>query len=276
MDNEITESAKAVQEVAKATGKGIETVDKIGTFFSRVMKEPIESTCGMLSDTLKYKRWERQIKLVEKAESLIESKGIGDNMRPIKPKLALPLFQAASLEDEEELHDIWARLLVTALDPDCKEPRTVFIDIIRQLEPVDVKVLNVIYDNWMKKRKKEKSYLRRVMKASVVSSKKKISKEEMNKTLKKNVILLNKKRPPTHYPFKQWEIVDAVRIDDILYRNSMDNLLRQRLAKSYIVDEYIETEIDGNHSGFDITIDKGYDEVCITDLGVSFVQACLK
>ena len=78
MDNEIKETAKAIQEVAKTTGQAVQTVDKIGSFFSKVMHESIDVTCGMLADTLKFKRWERQIKLIEKAEALIQKKGIGD------------------------------------------------------------------------------------------------------------------------------------------------------------------------------------------------------
>ena len=56
MDYEVTETAKAVQEVAKTAGKAIETTDKIGRFFSRVMKESVEAACGIiakLEDVLK-------------------------------------------------------------------------------------------------------------------------------------------------------------------------------------------------------------------------------
>ncbi|MDY6895841.1 MAG: Abi-alpha family protein, partial [Thermotogota bacterium] len=146
MTDEIVESAKAVQEVAKTAGQAIETAEKIAGFFSRIMSESIDATFGMLSDTLKFKRWERQIRLIEKVETLIEQKSLSQSIRSIPPKLALPIFQNASLEENESLHDVWAKLLVTALDPSCQEPRTVYIDIIRQLEPIDVKVLNYLYE----------------------------------------------------------------------------------------------------------------------------------
>ena len=55
MSDEVTESAKAIQEIAKTTGQAINVVDKIGQFFARIMKEPIDATCGMLADTLKFK-----------------------------------------------------------------------------------------------------------------------------------------------------------------------------------------------------------------------------
>jgi len=73
------ETAEAVKEVAKTTGQAIKTVDRLGQFFARVMGESIDATCGMLADTLKYKRLERQIKLVEKAECLIINKNLSNS-----------------------------------------------------------------------------------------------------------------------------------------------------------------------------------------------------
>ena len=115
MSDEINESAKAVQEVAKTTGQAIKTIEKIGSFFSLIMHESIDTTCDMLADTLKFKRWERQIRLIEKSEKIIKQKNLSDRLRPISPKLALPIFHNASLETDESLHDILANLIVTAL-----------------------------------------------------------------------------------------------------------------------------------------------------------------
>ncbi len=156
MSDEVTESAKAIQEGAKTTGQAISTIEKIGGFFSKVMKESIDATFGMLADTLKYKRWERQTRLIDKAEKIIKDKKLSDKIRPITPKLALPIFEYASLEENESLHDVWANLLVTALNPSCQIPRSSFIDIIRQLEPVDVKILNLIYKNHLEKYEEQK------------------------------------------------------------------------------------------------------------------------
>ncbi len=87
MSDEINESAKAVQEVAKTTGQAIKTIEKIGGFFSLIMRESMDTTCDMLADTLKFKRWERQIRLIEKSEEIIKQKSLSDRLRPISPKL---------------------------------------------------------------------------------------------------------------------------------------------------------------------------------------------
>lgn len=57
--DEVSESAKAVQEVAKTTRVGIEATTKLGGFVARVINEPIEQVTGILSDRLRFMRWQR-------------------------------------------------------------------------------------------------------------------------------------------------------------------------------------------------------------------------
>ena len=66
MTDDVKETAKAIQEVAKTTGQAIQTVERVGSFLARVMGESIDATCGMIADTLKFKRWQRQVRLIEK------------------------------------------------------------------------------------------------------------------------------------------------------------------------------------------------------------------
>ena len=122
------EEAKAVQEVAKTTGQSVQLIEKIGSFVARVMGEPIEASVGMLSDTLKFKRWERQLRLIKRCQQIMEERGIGKTVRQVPPKLLLPIFHHASIEDNDELHDLWARLLVTATDPSANSVRSGYID----------------------------------------------------------------------------------------------------------------------------------------------------
>lgn len=68
--------------------------------------------------------------------------------------LSRQLLQNASIEDEDLLHDLWAELLVAAMDPSIESPRSAFIEIIKQMEPIDVKIIKYIYDVYESKVKK--------------------------------------------------------------------------------------------------------------------------
>ncbi len=249
------ETAEAVKEVAKTTGQAINTIDRLGQFFAKVMGESIDATCGMLADTLKYKRWERQIKLIEKAERLIINKNLANESVPISPKLALPIFQNASLEDDEVLHDVYAKLLVTAIDPDIQTRRTAFAEIIRQLEPLDVKLLQAMYVVY---EEKERLY------------------KEKQKELQKNKEWYYKgSRPPSWTSISKRDILQNLTVTESDYWESIDNLCRLGIADSYFEEGSIDLEAGDNYLSEEvITSHGGYDSLCITALGIAFVKIC--
>ena len=113
-EDPVSETAKAVQEVAKTTGKAIDAGKEFGGFISRYIAGSIEQGMGIFEDKLKYIRWERQVRFMRRANQLMKQLGLTQPTRPIPLKLALPLFEAASLEDDDYLQDLWARLLVNA------------------------------------------------------------------------------------------------------------------------------------------------------------------
>ena len=59
----VNETAKAVQEVAKTTGKAIDAAQNFGGFFSKYVSGSVEQGMGIFEDKLKYMRWERQVRL---------------------------------------------------------------------------------------------------------------------------------------------------------------------------------------------------------------------
>jgi len=244
------ETAAAVKEVAKTTGQAIETVDRVGRFFAKVMRESIDATCGILADALKYKRWERQIRLVEKAEHLITEKNLTGKSTPISAKLALPIFQNASLEDDDFLHDLYAKLLVTAIDPKVSTKRTAFAEIIHQLDPLDVKILQAMYTVY-------------------------VEKDSLYRERFENEPWFRENRPPTWTAISKQEIFHNLSVRESEYWEAIDNLCRLGLSDSYFEQGSIDFEEGEDYRSEDVvTSHGGYDALCITALGVSFVKIC--
>ena len=140
------EESKAVQEVAKTTGKAIDAAREAGGFIARFISGPLEQGIGIFEDRLKYTRWERQIRLWKRADAFLKQEGLSAPTKAVPLKLAVPLLQAATLEDNDELQDKWAALLVNAANADCSfEIQRSFIDILEQLTPLEAKILDVLY-----------------------------------------------------------------------------------------------------------------------------------
>jgi Abortive infection alpha len=249
MSDEITESAKAVQEVAKVASVGIQATTKLGGFLAKVTREPVEAVTGILTDRLRFMRWERQVRLVDRSREIMLERGIGQEFRPIPPKIALPIVENASIEDNDELQDLWANLLVSALDPNHPDSiRIAFIDILKQLEVVDANVLNRVYLRTIERSEKTEREWR-----------------------SQNIESRNLKDDPIRFGISSRELIDGLGISNRVYENAIDNLVRVRCLAPYIEDYDIEGDISDNLP----SIVHEYDWVSITPLGISFIQACI-
>ncbi len=258
------ETTEAVKEVARTTSYAIKTVDRLGQFFAKIMGESINATCGMLEDTLKYKRWEKQTKLVEKAERLIKEKNLSNRAITISAKLTLPIFQNASLEDDVFLHDLYARLLVSAIDPEVRTRRTAFVEILRQLEALDVKILQAMHTVYVERNNNRINNIQNDYSRESIY---------LNKADDINRIFSN--RPPTWTSISSSELLDGLSVNDTDYWEAVDNLCRLGLVNSYIEQDAIVFNTDDDSLVEDVvTSHGGYYSLCITALGVAFVEIC--
>lgn len=142
----IGEEIEATKEIAKTAGKAIDAGREFGKFISKFIVGSLEQGVGIFEDKLKYMRWERQVSFMEKATERLANRGLELPNRMISMKIAIPLFQAASVEDDDYLQSIWANLLVNAADKDSGiEVRRNFISILQDLSVLEVQILEKIY-----------------------------------------------------------------------------------------------------------------------------------
>ena len=149
------EGAKAVQEVAKATGKAIEAGQGAGGWLDRIFGRGIENAVARRwSDRQFTKRvesaildWERLVLLFHKVEQRLREAGITETKVP-PPKIMLPLLEHATMEYEDELHTMYANLLASALDPK-SEIEKKFVSVLAELSGTDVRVLRSMFAEWL-------------------------------------------------------------------------------------------------------------------------------
>jgi len=144
--SEVEETAKAAQEIAKTAGKVVDAGERFGVFIAKYISGPLEQGIGIFEDKLKYMRWERQLRLMQRVNELIRNSGSSAPSKPIPIKIAVPLLQAASMEDDDYLQDMWAKLLVNAADANSRiELKRIYIDIMERLTPFEAQILEKIY-----------------------------------------------------------------------------------------------------------------------------------
>ena len=242
MENEISEIAKATQEVAKTARTGIEAAQSFGGFLARVFGEPIETAVGMFSDRLKFMRF------AARYDEIMNQRGLNSAEQPVPPKIGIPAIESASLEENNELQDLWANLLASAHDPGLNGVvRSAFVDIIKQLEIVDVHVLNYAYTKTLE------------------TNQERGENDEWMTKYKRDIFL-----DPVKYPVPGRNIRHDLNISNHAYECAVDNLVRVRCLAPYIEDVDIHSdEFDDKASFF-----HEYEYVAITSLGWDFVRSC--
>lgn len=89
---------------------------------------------------------DRVERLFEKTGKMVQDAGI--TPQPVSDKLIIEIVRGASLEDNEDLHTMWAALLANAASPDgADEVRPAFVATLRQLSRDEALLLNWIYES---------------------------------------------------------------------------------------------------------------------------------
>ncbi len=141
------EASKAAQEIAKTTGQGLGIIQKTGAFVSRFIGGSLAQGFGIIEDKLKYVRWERQVRLIDRANLFMKERGSKVMITPVPLKVAIPIFEAASLEEDDDLQDLWARLLVNAADADSGiQVNRGLVSILQDFSQMEARLLQAIYD----------------------------------------------------------------------------------------------------------------------------------
>lgn len=139
------EIAKAIQETAKLGEKGLETAEKAGGFVAKVFKEPIAEVSGLITDKLRFVRWRRMVAMSDEVNQILVEKGVNET-KAVPPKLALPIFEDSSLEEDPNIQHLWNHLLANAMDPSFNdEIRYGFIEMIKNITGNEALLLKHFY-----------------------------------------------------------------------------------------------------------------------------------
>ena len=141
------EVANAAREVARTGSEALAVAEKVGAFLSAIVEGPLEQLSGIVTDRLKYVRWERSVRLVDRAQAFMDQRGGRMVPRQVPLNVAIPVFEAASLEEDDHLQDVWAALLVNAADASSGvEIKRAFVSILQDFSAMEVQLLQAIYD----------------------------------------------------------------------------------------------------------------------------------
>jgi len=140
------EISKAIQEVAKLGDKSLETAQKAGSFFAKVFKSPIGEISNIIHDKLRFVRWRRLVEMSDQVNNILKARGVTKTCA-LAPKLAIPLLEDSSLEDDDQIKLLWSKLLANALDPNFTDNiQYGFIEMIKNITSKEALLLKKMYE----------------------------------------------------------------------------------------------------------------------------------
>ena len=119
MPENLLDVGKQAKDIAEAANVSVDAVAKLGTFVDNTFGGAIKNGLGLIGDKLAYFRLERAIELQDKVEKRLKQKGI--NAKKYVPvSFGLPIFEKATVEEDDNIQQLWANLLTNAMDPNYK------------------------------------------------------------------------------------------------------------------------------------------------------------
>jgi hypothetical protein len=119
-----------------------ESLDSVKGLLQRVAGPLADEVGESLALIARPYRIRRSLKMFQKTQRMLSEAGIAPQAVP--PRLFLPMLEAASIENDEDLHTKWSALLANAASfPDKVHPS--YIEILKQLTPDDARFLDKLY-----------------------------------------------------------------------------------------------------------------------------------
>ena len=134
-------TSEAVRSASDAASKALDIAEKAGKWLVKVMGE---DASGLLRDRMFYFRAKNALRLEEKLDRILKQRRIR-KPKAIPLRLSIPFLEAATLEDEPDLQERWARLLANAMDPDVHvESERSHASVLKDISPTECLVLEEI------------------------------------------------------------------------------------------------------------------------------------
>ncbi|MHB1106148.1 MAG: Abi-alpha family protein [Lutibacter sp.] len=235
-------------------------IDKTEGLLKGLFGKAFEETGEIIADQVRLRRFKNQIKIFEKAQKYLKDKNI--DPQKVNLKVLAPLVEFASYEEDENLQDLWAKLIKNILSrPTSVVLQQNAIEVLNKVSNEEVKILDHIFDKLKIKRKERADKLQG--KPRVWGGKTMKDPEDFR---------------IDWFSFKVKEISAELKINEDELETQISNLVALGTLK-------YETEVDissaekssedPSDTSLDIDLDvSDYDRIRITKLGYVFVELC--
>ena len=134
------------QTTAVATQVASAAVEEAKGLFGKFLGPACEEMGALIGEHVRVFRLKNQIRILKRAKKILATEGL--EPEAVNLKTFVPLLEAGALEEDDEMAERWASLLASAATATGKQTvEPSFIEILRQLTPLQARILDAIYQH---------------------------------------------------------------------------------------------------------------------------------
>jgi hypothetical protein len=127
-------------------------VDGTEKFLKKLLGPAIEETGQLIADQIKFRRFRNQVVIFDKAKVLLQSKSI--EPKQINLKTLHPLIEYSSLEEDEEIQQIWANVIANISSYETEQSFNLkCIEILKEITPSEILLLDTFFLKFVEEEK---------------------------------------------------------------------------------------------------------------------------
>lgn len=121
------------------------SLDLAKDFLQKLIGPSVDELGLLFSDNVKLWRLKNQIRNLEKVKKIVDEEKI--DVKQVNLKVLIPYLDGVSLEEDETLQDLWAKLFTNYIDTSKNLTINVYPNILKQLSTNEVTILRFLQSN---------------------------------------------------------------------------------------------------------------------------------
>lgn len=128
-------------------GKVVDFASDFGKFLDKVFGPMATEAGGMLGQQVRFWREMQLLKLNAKFDAELKRRGLSyADLTPLPLGQSVPLIEAASMEESDEVQEMWAGLLASSMDPTSDASfKKVFVALLKEIGPAEAALLDFLW-----------------------------------------------------------------------------------------------------------------------------------
>jgi hypothetical protein len=133
-----------IEKIIDSVNLPKQLIDIAEKFLKKLLGPAVTESGELIADQIRFRRFKNQVVIFNKAKALLESKSI--EPKQINLKTLSPLLEYSSLEEEDNIQNIWANVIANISSFDTEQALNLkCIEILKEITPNEIILIDFLF-----------------------------------------------------------------------------------------------------------------------------------